>query len=193
MGTPTMHEIVRKVINDYTELDNRIMVNMGNDVERTFQHFYGYHPSMKNYDMPKMKMEHHEWLEKQLSYRDEEVKISEFGKVVANILGHAWDGLHHCNPTMLFHKRTDWSSDHHIEVVIPNELATWDFNRLTELVILCHDQCVRLSVEGANIHYMRLRFHPRKRGKLLSISKKHPTIEEQIKEIRSRFYVLPDM
>ena len=106
-------------------------------------------------------MDHVKWLESQLVYREKKVTISPLGKKVAKILGFVWDGLHHCNPTMLFHKRTDWSSDHHIEVVIYGELATWDFNKLTKLVILCHDECIRMSIEGANINYMRLRFHPR--------------------------------
>jgi hypothetical protein len=161
------------------------------DMDKWLNDSYGIQPEMTN-KIPEMKQMDHKWLERRLARENPNIQISELGKKVADILGHVFDGIHNC-PATLFHKRTNWESNHHIELVIYGELATWDFNRLTRLVILCHDQCIRLSIEGANIHYLRLFFHTRKRGDDLLICKRHPTIEEQIKEIRSRCYVLSDM
>jgi len=108
--------------------------------------------------------------------------ISPLGIEVANILGQAWAGIYHLEHEIR-HKRTHWENPHWIEIVIYGGLATWDFNQLTQLVVLCHDRAIRLEINGAANGYLKLMFHPRKR-KGLSIYSKHPTLEENTKLIR---------
>lgn len=77
--------------------------------------------------------------------------------------------------------QTDWADKHHIEFNLPYTLSTWDDNRLTTLVILCHDECVRLEI-SPNMRYLKLMFHPRQRdGRYFQ---RHPTIEGAIEAIR---------
>ena len=77
----------------------------------------------------------------------------------------------------------------------PNELATFDFSGLTRLVIMAHERCIRVGIdiqtrtetyEGQPYEesYLFVSFHKRLReGRM---SKRHPTLEELVRELRSR-------
>jgi len=127
-------------------------------------------------------MTHTDWLENQLRYKNKDIKISELGKIVSSIMGEVWDGIYHLDRSTYQHERTDWSNNSYIEMVICGELATWDFNKLTRLVVLCHDKCVRLSISGASNNFLRLMFHKREREG--GFSERHPTLEYQVEQIR---------
>ena len=107
--------------------------------------------------------------------------MSEFGREVADILGQVWRGIYHLDHTKLklFDPRL-------AEVTIRGELATWDYTYLTDLVVLCHDRCVRLAISGARNGILRLRFWPRDRKSTDSICRFHPTMEESVARVRSR-------
>lgn len=184
MGTPVLKEIIRKELSEQTELPSRRKSEIAEDIIGAVEHFYGKQPHLTGEPIPEMKRGHYEWLEEQLKYKNSDLVMSEFGKLVADILGNLYDGLHHMRDTSLFHERTDWSGKLNIEVVIQQSLSTYDFKNLTELLILCHDNAVRLEINGASRGYVRLYFHPRKReGK---VSQRHPTLEEQIQQVRGR-------
>lgn len=182
MGKPDLGEIIRKTIGDHTNLRYDICRQIAEDVITSMETLYGSQPHLTKGQIPEMRRGYYTFLEQNLKYHRKQTNISEFGKIVADIIGNVWSGLHHCNSTMLFHKRTDWTDDRFIEIVIGSSLSTWDFNHLTQLVVLCHDNAVRLEINGANIGYLRLYFHRRTREG--SISKRHPTIEESIQMIR---------
>lgn len=62
------------------------------------------------------------------------------------------------------------------------DLATWDGNTLTALVVHAHDECVRLSIRHAGARRFGLMFHPRTReGR---IGQRHPTMEQAIATMR---------
>ena len=79
----------------------------------------------------------------------------------------------------------------------PNEIATYDFNGLTRLVVMAHDECVRVGVkietrdeeyEGHQYQVTKLivTFHPCKRpvdGD--GMSSRHPELDHHIAEIRA--------
>jgi len=67
-------------------------------------------------------------------------------------------------------------------VVPDHALATFDFDLLTRLVVLCHDAALRLEVSAANPHNVRLSFWQRQRTG--GMSKRHPTMEEATHGIR---------
>lgn len=106
--------------------------------------------------------------------------LSELGRRVARVLRSLYAGLHHMRPSVI--RAVNWSDPRVIQVRHPGELASWDGNDLTNLLVLCHDECLRVSVSPLNMRYMRLMFHPRKReGKTWE---RHPTIEQHIEMIR---------
>lgn len=124
-----------------------------------------------------------DWLKKNLEYRKMPAP-SPLGERVAEILGLTFAGIYHIPEQTLFHKRTDWSRETCISIVIREELATWDRNDLTVLVILCHDACIRFSVSAISRGYLELCFHQRKRGEV-STMRGHPTLEAQVARTRS--------
>ncbi len=58
------------------------------------------------------------------------------------------------------------------------ELATWDGNRLTALVVAGHDQGVRVSVSARGMR-LEVMLHPR-RCRAGRIAHRHPTLEDAI-------------
>lgn len=93
------------------------------------------------------------------------------------ILNKVFGGLHHVNVIKDF--------GFGAEVLVYGGLSTWDFNKLTELVVAAHDDCVRVEIEPANFHDLRLIFHPRDRSATDS-TRRHPTMEEALDTIRKR-------
>jgi hypothetical protein len=106
--------------------------------------------------------------------------LSDLGVTVAQIIGSVFLGIYHLEAEVL-HKRVDWSSDNFICIVIGEPLSTFDSSKLTELVIHCHNQAIRLNISGRAVNYLALEFSPRTRDG--SISKRHPSIESVIEEI----------
>lgn len=106
-----------------------------------------------------------------------------FGARVFAVLAATYGGAHHLDEVMRPQK-VRWSALDYIEVCLrPTEsLATWDFAKLTVLVVLAHDACLRLSIEPAG-RSLKLLFHPR-RGRVGSMSRRHPSIEEHVALIR---------
>ena len=109
-------------------------------------------------------------------------EFSELGMKVAGILDRVFRGIYHRQNEVL-HKRVQWDNPNWIEVVTSKSFATYDGNELTQLVILCHDDCIRLEIDGASNGYVRLMFSPRKRP-TSSIFDRHPTIEQAIESVR---------
>lgn len=112
------------------------------------------------------------------------VRFSILGKKVADLLGQLYQGIYHMNFTTL-HK-VDWSDERHIEIPVPNSFATFDFNNLTVLTILCHDLMIRCEIRPCNMQYLKLHFWQRKNrdGRMFE---RHPTIEDAIKQIREHY------
>ncbi len=65
------------------------------------------------------------------------------------------------------------------------DLATYDFNQLTKLVLMAHDKCIRVSVEGYASRKMRISIWKRQ-GREGSMSLRHPTIEKAIEDYNLR-------
>lgn len=107
-------------------------------------------------------------------------KLSPFGEQVADILGIVYRGIYHISSSVS-DKTVAWNSDDWIEVKISGTVSTYDADELTKLVILCHDNCVRLEIRPA-YQKLCLCFSPRQRdGTFYQI---HPTIEQAIITVR---------
>jgi len=111
---------------------------------------------------------------------------SVFGMKVATIIDDIW-ALYNV-PRQV--KRSDFSSTHHVEMLWDLDLATYDFDALTQLVIRCHDACVRVSISPCNMRYLKIMFHPRV-GREGLMYERHPTMEDAIQRVRSRTYFGP--
>jgi hypothetical protein len=139
-----------------------------------------------------------DWLKQNLVYaveRGAKVKgkpvrsdVSPLGATVAEALGFVYRGLYHLPWPPL--ERAEWWNDQRVEVsVSDDDLATWDWNLLTVLVVVCHDLGLRLAVHSGGPRRLKLYFTQRT-AREGDISKRMPTIEDQIATIREAYRVL---
>jgi hypothetical protein len=119
-----------------------------------------------------------EWL------RSCKVELSDFGVQVAGLLDELFAGIYH-EQAAVRNKKVNWMDTHYISICIYGQLSTFDFDKLTRLVVLCHDHCIRCEVEGAAPKYLRLNFTHRV-GRVGSGYEQHPTIEDAIARMRSK-------
>jgi hypothetical protein len=78
--------------------------------------------------------------------------------------------------------KVDWFGYGVRFVLFSSGLSTWDFNHLTRLVILAHDECIRVDVSPCAPRYLAIMMHPRVREG--AMSQRHPTIEDAIAAVR---------
>lgn len=62
-------------------------------------------------------------------------------------------------------------------------LATFDFNELTRLVFLAHDQCMRVEIINSGPGMVKIAIWKRE-GRTGSMWQRHPTIDEALKQWR---------
>lgn len=65
------------------------------------------------------------------------------------------------------------------------DLATYDFNRMTRLVVMAHDKCYRVEAMPANTGRIKIAIWKRQREG--DITECHPTMEKAIETIRSNY------
>ena len=131
---------------------------------------------------PKKKLEFAgaDWVELSMRVRN----MSRLGRKVADILGVVYAGIYHIDQRAL--DKGDWSHQGYIEIKLRDTLSTYDLDRLTALVIACHDAAVRVEIDGNSWHMLLLRFHERKRESD-SMWERHPTIEQVVAGWREQF------
>lgn len=114
------------------------------------------------------------------------VELSPFGVMVANLLADVFDGIYHLDAKQL--GKVKWE---HPELIIfryHGPLSTYDDDRLTKLLITCHDRLVRLEITAGQ-RYLVLQFSPRaSRPKYDGTDRfwdVHPSIEQAIQRFRN--------
>jgi hypothetical protein len=116
------------------------------------------------------------------------VEMSEFGIEVADLLDSLFAGIYHLESKAL--KRVDWTSKHYVELAMPypRDVATYDFDLMTALVVASHDRCIRISISPHTFHSLKLFFSPRQRddSRVLDVSRRMPSLEVHTAEIRKR-------
>jgi len=70
--------------------------------------------------------------------------------------------------------------------VLGGLLATFDHNRLTFLVILAHDRCIRLEIVASGPCRVGLMLHKRPTRNGLA-HERHPTLEQAIGDVRAAY------
>lgn len=125
------------------------------------------------------------WIKSSLKIKD----MSPLGEAVADLLGDVWSGIYHLDSKKL--RRVDWSDAHCVSVQIYyQQLSTFDSSALTWLVVLCHDRCLRMSIDAVTVKTLQLTFHQRQRDG--GISERMPTIEDHIASIRKHCPLVMD-
>ena len=100
---------------------------------------------------------------------------------VEAVLTEVYHGLHHLPNKLKDHKHC-FELNHH------GDLATWDFNTLTVLVLAAHQHCVRVEISSSGPGMVKILFHDRYRGD--SDSRHwdiHPTIDEAVKSYKNKW------
>lgn len=117
-------------------------------------------------------------------------QCSPLGRLVADVLGAAWAGIYHLRTSWL--RRAAWSDPDVIDVYVGlgADLATFDGDRLTRIVILAHDLCVRVEIVAAGPRGLRLLFH-RREPVAVRLAQRHPRLEDAIVRLRVEMGLQP--
>ncbi len=70
---------------------------------------------------------------------------------------------------------TGWSINHR------GDLATWDFNSLTRLVVMAHEEHIRVEITPVRYDMVRIAIHPRPEGWKMH---EHPPLDRHISKIK---------
>ena len=82
-----------------------------------------------------------------------------------------------------------------IATTIAGDLATYDMDELTKLIVMAHDRGIRASISPANMQYVRLMLHVREYRAGHTGWNRHPTLERHVAIIREATQIwdnLPD-
>lgn len=69
-----------------------------------------------------------------------------------------------------------------------NELASFDYNHLTRLVVMAHDKSIRVGIQPASNRALRITLHKREKGSTNDMNR-HPDLESAIDFIRRKSIV----
>ena len=125
-----------------------------------------------------------DWVESQWSRSKPEFKLTAFQRLAVNVLvkGLATGPWNiDCD-----WKKADWNYGRGVRFVVGGmaaQLSTYDFDRLTRLVIAAHDAAVRLEVEPRTFRHLAITIWPREREHT-SVWGRHPTMEQAIARFR---------
>lgn len=107
-------------------------------------------------------------------------KLSRLGEQVAHIVGISCGGIYNAVPHA---DRVDWSDERVIDLNVRQNISTFDFNELTNLVFLCHEARIRLNIRQGGPGRLGLVFSRRcAEGGLYS---RHPNLDEAVADLRS--------
>jgi hypothetical protein len=89
-----------------------------------------------------------------------------------------YDGRHHIPKSGVKEFGDGWYVSHN-----RGDLATYDYNQLTRLVLMGHDKCIRVSVAPSNFNTLKICIWKRQREG--GMSSRHPTLEQAIEKFRT--------
>lgn len=94
------------------------------------------------------------------------------------VLAIAFRGIHHVFGWVK--RRSAWTNG--LSITTHQDLATFDFDVLTRLVVAAHDECVRVEIVPA-MRNLTILLHVRE-GRDGSMSHRHPTMEDAVANVR---------
>lgn len=111
-----------------------------------------------------------------------DVKLSPFGRRVADLLDDLYAGIYHLPLSAL--RKVEWCHPEYMTIAVRGGFATYDDSQLTRLVFLCHDYGVRGQLVGCGPHYIRLMLSRRRLRKGGSTWDRHPMLESAVDSYR---------
>lgn len=130
------------------------------------------------------------WSNAQDTWQPVAPDASDLGKKVAFFLDLWLDGLHHADPKKL--KAVEWSNPIYMHFDFRGDIATYDFDQLTRLVVLSHDLMLRVELKAHNFGLLRLTFHQRETRESENTWQRMPMMETHLDGIRQRYdFTLP--
>lgn len=125
-----------------------------------------------------------DWIRRQPAWRDRQV--SEFGELVADLLGFAFEGLYHIDGV----GKAAWDDASHIVVNVYGSLSTFDDSRLTWLTLACHRLAIRMEIRPKSRYELLLIFSLCDGGEDRPFVGKHRSIGEAITLFNNEFKVV---
>jgi hypothetical protein len=119
-------------------------------------------------------------------YAEPPAEMTPFHAKVCDIIGITAGGIYNAPVSW---NTADWNYGRGVSVVWRGHLATFDFNRLTALVFLCHEARIRCEIAPAGM-YLRISFWPRRSERERGNGEFHPNLGEAVATFRD--YVPPD-
>lgn len=110
------------------------------------------------------------------------LELNPFQRRAFTVLGIVGNGIY--NAPIVWDSMTWWPDS--LVFSWGNELATRDFQGLTDLVFLAHDASIRVSI-SSNMRNLQIAMHNRQRATSASRVQGHPTLEEAVASHRARF------
>lgn len=107
-------------------------------------------------------------------------KLNEFQQKVCDIIGIVGGGIYNapCNTSKI-----NWKFGFNgVSVLWERELATWDFNALTNLVFLCHAARIRCSI-SPSMRNLRISFWQRTEEG--DVARRHPDLAEAVEQFQA--------
>lgn len=107
-------------------------------------------------------------------------QLTAFQAKVCDILGMVGGGIYNAP---ILHEKTDWDYGYGgVSVLWRQSVATWDFNQLTILVLLCHEARIRCEISAGGAKLLRFSFWQRTNEG--SMSRRHPNLDEALEAFR---------
>lgn len=134
-----------------------------------------------------------DWVQSQLNSatkrkgkrRIEPITLSPFQRKAVNMLSRAFGTGIYNIPCRW--EKVDWDWGYGVRFTIRcGSLSTFDFNHLTRLVVMAHDECIRVSVEPRSFAYLAIVMHQRE-AREGAMHSRHPTIETAIENFRAPY------
>lgn len=88
-----------------------------------------------------------------------------------------YQGEHHIPKHQVFEYGHGWMVKHD-----RGDLATYDYNELTKLVLMAHDKCIRVGVSPLSKQVLQISIWKRQRDG--GMCQRHPTLEQAIESFR---------
>ena len=111
--------------------------------------------------------------------------LEPFPKRALGVLSFVFAGLHHVDMHRVKWRTPDDPNFGRCEYSAFDDLSTFDYARLTMLVVAAHDLCVRVEIQPSGPRHLKIVMWPRVREG--DMAKRHPELEAHAAELRARF------
>lgn len=118
----------------------------------------------------------------EIRYFSKGQKLSSIAEKSLIILSYTFGGIHHLDWKQ--RQKFRYTDEINTDYVLYGNMATWDSNQLTTLVVLAHELAVRVRIAPHSFKYLKITFWERTREG--QNHNRHPSMDEVLKYWRSK-------